>query len=245
MLKLFYHIHTTGDQYGDMFFVDEQIKRLQYSELIYEASVFAVVTGPSADAVWHLVDRSRKIRILERVEVAQDPLFEGRTLAHIYNDVTVDDTVVYIHTKGISYLIGDRNVAGTFSARHAKAINGWRDTMEYHIIDRWQDRLEDNKEYDTQGCFLLENPWPHYMGNFWWARGSYIRSLPNPITFPVIPYPGMEYEETKPERMRYEQWILLNEGHHKNIKPFPKDAAKAQPGYSEGFTPYEDDVSTL
>ena len=55
----------------------------------------------------------------------------------------------------------------------------------------------------------------------------------------------MEYEETKPERMRYEQWILLNEGHHNNIKPFPKDAAKAQPGYSEGFTPYEDDVSTL
>lgn len=245
MLKLFYHIHTTGDQYGDLFFVDEQIKRLQYSELIDAAQVHAIITGPSTDAVWQLVDRSRKIRIMEHLETNHDPMYEGRTLANIYNDVTEEDQVVYIHTKGISFLIGNRNIAGYFSARHVKAINGWREVMEYHIIDLWKERYNDCESYDTQGCFLLDHPWRHYMGNFWWARGSYIRSLPNPLTFPVIPYPGMEYEETKPERMRYEQWILLNKGQHKNLKPFPENAQKAQPGYSKDFTPYEDDVSTL
>lgn len=245
MLKLFYHIHSTGDQYGDLFFVDEQIKRLQYSELIDAASVHAVITGPSTDALWHLVDRSRRIRILEHVEIINDPMYEGRTLKHLYDDVTEDDTVIYMHTKGISYLVGNRTVAGSFTARHVKAINGWREDMEYHIIDRWQDRLKDMSIYQTQGCFLKNEPWRHYMGNFWWAQGRYVRNLPDPLTFAVLPYPGMEYEETKPERMRYEQWILLNNGMHHDLKPYPYNAVKNQPGYSIVFTPYEDDISTL
>lgn len=245
MLKLFYHIHTTGDQYGDMFFVDEQIKRLQYSELIEAAQCHAVISGPSADAVWHLVDRSRRIRILERHESHSDDLFEGRTLRYLYDEVTEDDTVIYIHTKGISYILGHRNLAGSFTARNLKAINGWREVMEYNIIDCWQDRLRDMNIYQTQGCFLKNEPWRHYMGNMWWAQGRYVRNLPNPLTFEPMPYPGMEYEETKPERMRYEQWILLNNGMHHDLKPYPYEAVKNQPGYSTAFTPYEDDVSEL
>lgn len=245
MLKLFYHIHTTGDQYGDMFFVDEQIKRLQYSELIQEASVHAVITGPSTQSLFQLVDRSRCIRILDHITCDQDPLYEGRTLKLLWENVTEDDTVIYIHTKGISYLIGNRTVANNYSARHAKAINGWRDIMEHYIIDQWPQRLKDMNLYQTQGCFLKNEPWRHYMGNFWWAQGRYIRNLPDPTSFPVLPYPGMEYEETKPERMRYEQWILLNNGMHQDLRPYPYDAVKNQPGYSTAFTPYEDDISTL
>jgi hypothetical protein len=172
-------------------------------------------------------------------------MFEGRTLQYIQRETNVDDDIIYIHTKAISFIMGNRTVAGSFGARHLKALNGWRDVMEYYIIDRWRDRLEDSKEYDTQGCFLLKDPWRHYMGNFWWAKGSYVHTLPDPLTFPVIPYPGMEFAETKPERMRYEQWILLNEGNHKNIKPYPENAQKAQLGYTKEFTPYEDDISEL
>ena len=243
MLKLFYHIHATGDQYGDLFFVDEQIKRLQYNELIDEASVHAVITGPSTQAVYQLVDMSRKIRILEHIECQSDPLFEGRTLQYIQRETNIDDDIIYIHTKAISYIMGHRRVADLFGPRHLKALNGWRDMMEYYILDRWQDRLKDSESYDTQGCFLLQNPWRHYMGNFWWAKGSYIHQLPNPLTFPVIAYPGMEFKETAPERMRYEQWILLNSGKHKDIKPFPLQSQKAQIGYTRDFTPYEDDIS--
>jgi hypothetical protein len=243
MLKLFYHIHTTGDQYADMFFVDEQLKRLQYSELIDAASCYAVVTGPAAEAVWILVDRSRKFRILEYCDQAQDIIFEGRTLRHLYTECTEDDTIVYMHTKGISYLLGQRTVAGSFSARHFKAINGWRDTMEHYIIDCWQQRLE-CEQWHTQGCMLKHNPWPHYMGNMWWAKGSYIRSLPDPLTFNIIPYDGMQFEETRPERMRYEQWLLLNPGMHIDIHSL-NNPVKTMPGYTTEFSPYEDDVSDL
>jgi len=239
MLKLFYHIYTTDDQYGSLFFVDEQIKRLQYSELIYEASCFAVITGPAANAVWYLVDRSRRFRILDYDESPVDPLYEGRTLKQIYDLTTEDDQIIYIHTKGISYLLGDRTLNGQLSVRNFKAINGWRDTMEHYCIDQWQQRLA-AKYWHTQGCFLRTDPWPHYMGNMWWAQGSYIRSLPDPLTFPVKSYPGMQFAETAPERMRYEQWILLNPGAHMDLKPIPKN--KNQDGYTSEFTPYEDEL---
>jgi len=240
MLKLFYHIYTTDDQYGSLFFIDEQIKRLQYSELIDAASCFAIITGPAADAAWYLVDRSRRFRILDYTDVSEDPQYEGRTLSQIYNHTTEDDQVIYIHTKGISYLIGDRTLNGTLSVKNFKAINGWRDTMEQYIIDQWQDRLKAD-QWHTQGCFLKLDPWPHYMGNMWWAQGRYIRSLPDPLTFPVKPYPGMQYKETTPDRMRYEQWILLNPGIHMDLKPIPKN--KIEPGYTQEVSPYEDDLS--
>ena len=44
-IKVYYHIHCTGDIYGDTFFVDEQLKALQWSKLLYSAEVNCVITG--------------------------------------------------------------------------------------------------------------------------------------------------------------------------------------------------------
>ncbi|NBR61889.1 MAG: hypothetical protein EBT86_09645 [Actinobacteria bacterium] len=245
MIKLFYHVHITGDPHADMYFVDEQIKRLQYSGLIEKAACYAVVCGPNPYLLYDLINRSRRFRILEMMDNDMDQMYEGRTLRHIQDEININDQVIYIHTKGISYLAGNRTVNGEYNARHAKAINGWRDEMEYYIIDQWQERLKDSAHYQTQGCYLLDQPFKHYMGNFWWAQGSYVLSLPHPMKFTVKSYPGQEFEETKPSRMRYEQWILLNEGLHKNIKLFDPKVAKPNPGYSSTFTPYEDDISLI
>lgn len=245
MLKLFYHVHITGDPHADMFFVDEQIKRLQYSGLIEQAACYAVICGPNPFITYDLINRSRRFRILEMMDNDMEQLFEGRTLRHIQDEVNSTDQVIYIHTKGISYLAGNRTVNGQFGARHAKAINGWRDIMEHYIIDQWSQRLADSEHFDTQGCFLRDQPFRHYMGNFWWAKASYILSLPHPMQFTPLSYPGMEFEETKPSRMRYEQWLLLNQGVHKDLKPFDSSIPKPSPGYSTTFTPYEDDISLI
>ena len=245
MLKLFYHIYATGDLYADMFFIDEQIKRLQYSGLIEEAGCYAVICGPNTHFIYELINRSRRFRILEMMDNDMEELYEGRTLRHIQNEINSSDNVMYMHTKGISYLVGNRTVAGQYTARHTKAINGWRDTLEHHIIDCWDQRVKDCEQWDTQGCFQKDKPFRHYMGNFWWAKGSYIQTLPHPFKFDVVPYPGMEFEETKPSRMRFEQWILLNPGQHKNILALPEHISKQQAGYSKEFTPYEDDISLI
>jgi hypothetical protein len=36
----------------------------------------------------------------------------------------------------------------------------------------------DGDTYETSGCNYMEEPFPHYSGNFWWASTNYIRRLP-------------------------------------------------------------------
>jgi len=247
-IKVYYHIHCTGDTYGDTFFVDEQLKALQWSRLLYYADLNCVITGENSWCIWDLVERTlgkerkRCVRIIERADTDHEELYEGRTLQHLWQDAKPDDAICYIHTKGISYFMGNRKVNGEFNARHIKAINGWRLKMEQKILTEWPQRVASMPQCDTQGCYFKQDPFWHYMGNFWWAKGSHIRKLTNPIAYTPLPYPGAEYEETKPARMKYEQWLFSKEGYHLNLEPY-MDWPKRQLGYATSFNPYEDDVS--
>ncbi len=93
-----------------------------------------------------------------------------------------EEYVLYFHTKGLSRL-------------NQNQIRDWRKYMEYWVIDRWQDCVEElDCEFDTVGTNWIDGSflgadgrsvvnWKHYSGNFWWARASYIRrlkSLPHP-----------------------------------------------------------------
>jgi hypothetical protein len=250
-LKVYYHVYTTGDIYGDLYIIDEQLKALQWSGLLYYADINAVISGIGCYYAKDLIertlgiDRRRTVRIVECTEGDPEGLYEGRTLRHLWNEAESGDEICYIHTKGISYLTGQRRVAGEMKPRHIKAINGWRLEMENKILTEWRLRQAQLAHSDTQGCFFKHLPFWHYMGNFWWARGDYIRSLPNPVTFTHKPYPGEEYPETSPARMKHEQWLFLQEGYHLNLKDCPAPTAKKIPGYSTEFTPYEDDISEL
>ena len=247
-IKVYYHIHCTGDTYADLFLVDEQLKALQWSRLLYSAEVNCVITGENSWGLHDLVirtlgrERKRCVNILERTDTDEEQLYEGRTLQYLWRDAQPDDAICYIHTKGISYLTGQRKVNGVFNARHIKAINGWRIKMEEKILTEWPQRIAAMPHSDTQGCYFKQDPFWHYMGNFWWAKGSHILKLPNPITHDPLPYPGSHFEETKPARMKYEQWLFRKEGYHLNLEPY-MDWPKRQPGYAEKFNPYEDDVS--
>jgi hypothetical protein len=247
-IKVYYHIHCTGDTYADLFLVDEQLKALQWSKLLYSAEVNCVITGDNSWGLHDLVirtlgkDRLRCVNILERTDTDHEELYEGRTLQYLWRDAQPDDYICYIHTKGISYLTGQRKVNGVFNARHIKAINGWRLKMEQKILTEWPQRIAAMPGCDTQGCYFKQDPFWHYMGNFWWAKGSHILKLPNPITHDPLPYPGSEFEETKPARMKYEQWLFRKEGYHLNLEPY-MDWPKKQLGYADSFNPYEDDVS--
>jgi len=247
-IKVYYHIHCTGDTYADLFLVDEQLKALQWSRLLYSAEVNCVITGENSWGLHDLVtrtlgrDRLRCVNILERTDTDEEQLFEGRTLRYLWQQAKDDDYLCYIHTKGISYLAGQRRVNGALDARHIKAINGWRLKMEQKILTEWPQRVASMPQCDTQGCYFRQQPFWHYMGNFWWAKGTHIRRLDNPVEYTPLPYPGAEYEETKPARMKYEQWLFSKEGYHLNLEPY-MDWPKRQPGYATGFNPYEDDVS--
>jgi len=85
--------------------------------------------------------------------------------------------VLYMHNKGESH------------PEHAPA-HSWAKACEYFTIDRYRDAVGRLSTYETAGPFLVGHHlsyynncaiW-HYSGNFWWAKASYIRSIPPPRT---------------------------------------------------------------
>ena len=83
--------------------------------------------------------------------------------------------VMYTHLKGLSKF-GD------------PYREGWRQYMDYWQIERWEDNVAAlDQNYETTGINFndeaaytsrnFSNVWPHYSGNFWWARASYVRRL--------------------------------------------------------------------
>jgi len=135
-------------------------------------------------------------------EVVTDPRFtlrrraiEGREVVttgalHEWarQEAPQDACVLYMHNKGERW------------PPHAPAWD-WTRMLEYFVIDRYEDALENLKTSFTTGPCLIrwdigkdERPadlqfnkdrfrysgvW-HYSGNFFWARASYLASLPEP-----------------------------------------------------------------
>jgi hypothetical protein len=89
-------------------------------------------------------------------------MYEFPTLKRIQESEA--DYVWYIHSKGVSHP----------TAEH---LTDWRNYMEYFVIERHEDCIRELDDHDCVGVELKYIPSPHYSGNFWWARGDYVRGL--------------------------------------------------------------------
>lgn len=112
--------------------------------------------------------------------------------------------VLYFHMKGVS---------------HPPLGENWRRRMEKFCIWDWRSCVEDLAHVHVCGChWLTPKDWPAtvktpmFGGNFWWARISYLLSLP------TLPEPTWE------NRYEAESWI----GRGK-IKPIAKDYTPGWP----------------
>lgn len=105
------------------------------------------------------------------IHLADDPTIgESGTLELVrsFCQVHRESNVLYLHTKGASY-------DETF-----EVIEDWRRMMVHFVVEQADEALSRLDEDDVVGCNLLASPRPHFSGNFWWARGSYLRTLPSP-----------------------------------------------------------------
>lgn len=75
----------------------------------------------------------------------------------------------YIHTKGVS------------QPAHREGGDYWRQFMNYFNLEKWRDCKDGLLENELAGCGWRDESIfnRHYSGNFWWARGEYIKSLPD------------------------------------------------------------------
>jgi len=92
--------------------------------------------------------------------------------------------VLYLHTKGIT------------CSDDYQEVNDWIDLMLYFLVEQYQNALNKLKDVDTVGCNYLNNKEcpPHWSGNFWWAKGNYIATLP----------------KCSPNKMDAEFWLMKN-----------------------------------
>ena len=136
--------------------------------------------------------------ILGNLEVIKDPIFNDPKFNIIYVDSRMrlyenhtinfikwmclnDDIneteayILYIHTKGVR------------KAGNNEVTESWRKMMEYFLIDRYEDCIQNLQYYDTLGNNIVnmgdvyvnkdKKHCMHYSGNFWWSKKSYINKL--------------------------------------------------------------------
>lgn len=180
-IHVFIHACALGDWEE---ILDEQLSRIKVSGL-YDAcdSIFIGVLGKGNMDPFK--KKYPKIKIAFKSPNVK--LYERPTLLRLYNLCRSQPhaLVLYLHTKGISR---NRN----------ENVRDWRRYMEYFNIDKWQEcvRALTYENYDVCGVNWKEAPLPHFSGNFWWARASYIYTLP-----PRIP----------PDYYAPEFWLGTNE----------------------------------
>jgi len=76
------------------------------------------------------------------------------------------DYILYIHTKGASKQSDSRY----------ENIISWRHLMNYFNIEKVKNvfKLFEKTEFNTYGVILKGH---FYSGNFWWAKGSYLKTI--------------------------------------------------------------------
>lgn len=115
--------------------------------------------------------------------------------------------VLYVHTKGVT--------------QRRPCIDDWRACMLYWTVERWRECVEKlHAGYDAVGISRMENPLPHFQGNFWWATTDHLRHLQ--------PVQRVVYKPSWPnqgERHKAEFWVIGTGGkayspYHHKINPY-------------------------
>ncbi len=110
--------------------------------------------------------------------------------------------VLYFHSKGAS-----RPFCGT---NHGDFIKRWRDCMMHNCVSNWRQCVAALDEgFDACGCHWMQSEGLDesqnlFGGNFWWAKGSYLLTLPSIFNRARIKQSGIDSLES---RFESEVWI--------------------------------------
>jgi hypothetical protein len=117
----------------------------------------------------------------------------------------------YIHGKGVTRYHDNS---------YPNAAN-FRRLCESVVIGQYGKCIHTLSSENIDVCGPLLNStyaWPHFSGNFWWARGSYLRTLAHPFV-----YAGeFVYQEKLPIRWAAEAWLLSKRGRAKDLLHVPE-----------------------
>ena len=99
---------------------------------------------------------------------------EGTTIRKLKNDIdsgniAAGSIVLYMHSKGVSYTKDDVL---------APRVDAWTELMLKIVVDNYRECWEALLIHGAVGANLELLPSRHFSGNFWWAKYSHLRQLP-------------------------------------------------------------------
>ena len=157
-IAIFYHLYQT--EIGGLVY-QQQMHRLYTSGLMEECEFLHI--GVVGDNEMFSVPRKAKVHKNERL--TKD---EGETVEAMYKFCCDPNNshynVLFFHSKGAS-------------RQFVPQLHAWRLFLEFFVLDKWKDCVYALKQYNTAGAKLRMKPYPHYSGNFWWARADYLATL--------------------------------------------------------------------
>lgn len=168
MIRHYYHVWADG----------------AWEEPVYEHATALDLSGLDSDITIGVVGADwRRIAVMVAFGLADtasyieaDEGWEDVTLAALWDDAHdhPDDLFLYCHTKGAYH----QSVSNTL----------WRQAMTARLVTDWHECVDLLREHDAVGCHWLdggtrEDPYMIFAGNFWWATGSYLATLPEPVAW--------------------------------------------------------------
>lgn len=198
--------------------VAEQMDALRKSGLLEAATEITVginggdetrmysnlIMPPKAFTVYHgLGSRSENMTIL--------------TMEKWLRDHGDDWDILYFHSKGATHT----------QYRYIIHGNSWRRCMMNHLIWNWKKCVSDLKDVESVGCHWMSDQGSdksqnYWGGNFWWARSSFLKTLPSISDRQRVKMSGISSLES-----RYEAEVWIGNG---KKPPTRIDYHKAHPG---------------
>lgn len=184
--------------------VSEQMTLLNSTGLTGSAAEFHVGIngGPESEDLANLFLPPKAVRHYHGLQCRN----ECRTIRMIEEWLPghEDFLVFYFHTKCATH---------SASSPRFKLDTAWRDCMTRYLILRWPVCTGDLESgYQAVGCHWMEPPQTPmgqriFAGNFFWARASYLRTLPSILARDRIRTSGLDSPES-----RYEAEVWIGNG---------------------------------
>ena len=202
-LACFYHclfMHGDPAAFREVAFdiVREQMEALRQSELLKALDHFVVGINGDKESL----DYSNLVIPANAKRVLHGPQSKAENLTIVEIEKWIpgheDWAVLYFHAKGCTHPEGD-----IFRGN-------WRDCMMSRLVWNWQQCVAElDAGYESVGCHWMEfyqfvprqRMWA---GNFWWAKASFLATLPSIYLRPQIKQAGIGAFES---RFEAEVWI--------------------------------------
>lgn len=203
-IAIFYHcLFYLGDKLlpAACQIVSDQMRALKHTGLLDACSHFEVGINGGMESleIARLMFPMKAKIVLHGLETRNECL----TIRQIENWLPgkVDYYVLYFHSKGATKPLGD-SFTGT-----------WRACMMRHNIFNWRQCVRDlNQGYEAVGVHWMEPPatppGQHiFAGTFWWAKSSYLATLPSIMDRDRIKVSGLGAFDS-----RYESEVWIGNG---------------------------------